>query len=596
MRNTPITKIYISDFETRAGENAEREAKTWVWAWGICGIENIELVEIGSNIRLWFDYIKTLGNGICYFHNLKFDGFFILSLLYELGYTPVKKRSDVKKGDNKYFSCLVSDRRAFYSITVSTGKDTCMEFRDSYKKLPFSVEGIAKSFKTKYKKLDLNYTLERPEDYVIPKDEEEYLKCDVRVIAEVIKRLHDSGFTKLTIGSDALNTFIDMMGGKKKFRAIFPVFDEELHQFCKEAYRGGWSYVNPLFKGYTLNCNGYTFDVNSLYPSMLHSNVYTLANGKHYKNKYPYGMPIKFEGKPKADKNYPLKIIHFTAEFVLKPGYLPFIQLRNDLDFKKNVHVMDSRGPKEMWLCDVDFELFRKHYEVLGIQYHDGYKFKARSGFFDKYVDRFFEQKINSEGAEKEEAKLHLNNIYGKFAQAIKGFEMIPTYENGVVKFVFGEEETREPVYMPVAVYCTAYARRFTITACQENYDIFAYSDTDSGHFIEYPKNINVHPFNLSCWKEECNWTSARFIRQKCYMEFTPEIEHRYSNELTSNWDIKCAGMTKDSKAEYLRQVNMGVKDVDDFNIGLEIFGKQLKAKVVKGGVVLYPKDFKMRA
>ena len=137
-----------------------------------------------------------------------------------------------------------------------------------------------------------------------------------------------------------------------------------------------------------------------------------------------------------------------------------------------------------------------------------------------------------------------------------------------LVMMGLGEEEKREPIYIPVGVFITAWARYKTITSAQSVYDRFVYADTDSLHLIgdEIPKELEVSDTELGKWKVESRFTRARFLRQKTYIE---EID----NELK----ITCAGMPE-SCYQYVNW--------DNFRTGAEYPGK-LKISHVAGGIVL---------
>ena len=99
--------------------------------------------------------------------------------------------------------------------------------------------------------------------------------------------------------------------------------------------------------------------------------------------------------------------------------------------------------------------------------------------------------------------------------------------------------EKREPVYIPVAAFVTAYGRDKTIRTSQairdyteKKYgkDLYYYSDTDSIHSgltqedIEELKDVlDIDDYRLGAWAIEVpEFTRAIYIRQKCYIE---EIE-----------------------------------------------------------------------
>ena len=589
MKDIPIENIYIADFETRAGDRAIQDNQTWVWAWAITKMADFENPVTGSTMERCFrwleDTVYYTGNIIVYYHNLKFDGNFIISWLLMHGFKHTTERY-VRKNE---FKTLISDEGTFYSITVGIMNKGQIEFRDSYKKLPFTVEKIAKDFNTKYKKLDIDYVEDREEGYIMTEEEKEYVKNDVRIVAEALKHLYDAGDTGMTIGSDSLNYYINMLGGKDKFRKPFPILSSDEDAFVRKSYKGAWCYVkNPGI--HCTNGKGLTFDVNSLYPSMMHS-----VSG----NMFPYGKGTYFEGKYEFDPVQPLYVAHFEAAFELKEGYLPTVQLKGNFNFRENEYVVDSEGMQELYMTCVDLEVFFEHYDIYSIKWIDGYKYCAGKGFFDKYIDHFMEQKKKEKGAKRAIAKLHLNNLYGKFAAKIEGANKVPSLDDmGVVKYSVTEPEHRKPVYIPVGSFITAYARRFTIKAAQANYNSFQYADTDSIHVFfpdgeaEAIYGVTEDAKELCCWKCESTWDEAVFVRQKTYAEHNVEEDREACEPF---WNLKCAGMDGDSKSVFLDEVVAGTRPITDFKPGLVIEGHKLKPKTVRGGVILVPIKFTLK-
>ena len=582
--------IYIADFETRAGEQAQKDEKTWVWGWTITNIMCEEQVWHGSTIKEFFNFIKKTGNSIIYFHNLKFDGKNILDYLLKNGYNHVRTRKEFKE-DKMNFMTLIDGNGVFYSITIHNGHRNNIEFRDSFKKAPFSVAKLGKDFNTKYKKTTLDYVLDRPEGYKPDPDELEYMKNDVRVVAEVLRSFYLKGYDKMTIGSDALNTYKGMRKASF-FKNHFPQLSALEDKFVRSAYRGGWCYVNPKYERRTLHENGNTYDVNSLYPSMLSSTPYVL-DGKETVNLYPCYNGIYYTGEYEYDPKMPLYVCHIKASFVLRDGFLPTIQLKNNHNYRPNEYITATPDgvTVEMYMTNVDYELFRKHYELFSIEFIDGYKYVGVSGLFDEYINHFMEIKTTTKGAEKAIAKLFLNNLYGKFAQAIETQVKIPylNVEKNKVQYTMSDKEERKPVYVPVGAFCTAYSRRFTITHAQENYEKFCYADTDSIHCVGEAEGLKIHPDNLCCWKHESTWDSARFLRQKTYMEHIVEEDEK---PVDPHWLVKCAGMQQNVKDFFISEIESGVKTPDDFDYGLTYENLKLRPKTVDGGVILCPTPF----
>lgn len=108
-------KKFTADFET----STWKENETWVWAWATCEIGNEENIEIGNNIESFIDFCKKEKNAIFYFHNLKFDGEFLIYWALTHGFKHVEKKEDIK--DNT-FTTLISDMGQFYNITFYYSK------------------------------------------------------------------------------------------------------------------------------------------------------------------------------------------------------------------------------------------------------------------------------------------------------------------------------------------------------------------------------------------------------------------------------------------------------------------------------------------
>ena len=79
---------YTADYETTTDENDCR-----VWAWGVCDIYDTEKITIGTNIKDFIDFCRKSKNSDFYFHNLKFDGEFIMSWLFNNGFSPYHKQT-----------------------------------------------------------------------------------------------------------------------------------------------------------------------------------------------------------------------------------------------------------------------------------------------------------------------------------------------------------------------------------------------------------------------------------------------------------------------------------------------------------------------
>lgn len=565
-------KRFTADFETATWN----PTKTWVWAWSLCDIENPENVDVGNDIETFFERIKKEANPYIYFHNLKFDGEFILYYLMTHDFEYVE--SNEKR--NKTFSTLISDMGLFYQIEVyfEVGKKTKkVTFIDSLKIINQSVESMPKTFKIPENKLEIDYNEPREVGHKLTEEEEAYVKNDVVIVAKALKYLFDMGLTKMTAGSNALSEYKEIMK-LNRFRNLYKPLNYEIDKDIRRAYRGGFTYLNPVYKNKEVK-EGEVLDVNSLYPSVM------------YKEMLPFGEPFFYEGKYVEDKVYPLYIQRLTCSFKIKEGKIPTIQIKHSR-FVDNEYLLDSGiEPVALTLTSVDLKLFLEQYDVWDLHYESGWKFKAMRGLFTEYIDKWIKVKneatISGNKGIRQVAKIMLNSLYGKFATSLDVQEKIPYLENDIVKYKLGEKETKDGVYLPMGAFITAYARDKTIRTSQaiKDYsikkygvDMYCYSDTDSIHTIlpieELKMFCEIDDVKLGAWKHESHFTRAKFIRQKTYLE-----------EINGEIQITCAGLPQ----RCYDQVTW-----DNFKEGLKVDGK-LSFKHVQGGVILVETEFTIK-
>lgn len=556
-----------ADFETTVDPSDAR-----VWAACAVDIDTLDTVFIGNSIESFFNWLSNK-NTVCYFHNLKFDGEFILSYLLNNGFR------FSEKSESKTFNTLITDGGVFYSITVifekKNKKYKKVVFYDSLKKLPFKVATISKAFNLPDEKLVIDYASPRPIGHELTEEEKAYIVNDCRIVAAALQIQFKEGLEKMTNASDALSHFKEGIT-LSHFEKFFPTFPIELDAFIRKAYKGGYVYLIPRHKN-ARGLQGVTFDVNSLYPSVM------------YQKLLPYGYPIYFYGEPETTDDYPLFIVHLKCSFDLKPKHLPTIQLKNNRAYVETEYLTSSNGEiVDLTLTNVDLDLFLDHYNVDDLTYVKGLKFKGRAGFFKEYIDYWGHVKETTTGAKRQLAKLMLNSLYGKFATNPKAYQKQPRLdEDGIVRYeVINEKycrenklpppEVRDPVYTAMGCFITAYAREKTIRSGQSVYDRFIYADTDSLHLtgFDIPENIDVHPTKLGAWKHEGTFTDSKFIRAKTYMETTEE-----------GTKVTCAGMPDNVKAKV---------SYDNFQSGSTFEGK-LMPKRVKGGVVLVETTFTIK-
>lgn len=643
-------KYFVGDFETTVYKG---QVNTEVWASASVELFTEE-VKIFHSIDEQFEYFVGLDeNIVCYYHNLKFDGSFWLSyLLVDKGFAQAYECFNEETLDGRFltqkemrnntFSYSISSMGQWYRMTIKV-HDKIIEFRDSLKLLPFSVAKIGKSFGTKHKKLDMEYKGIRYAGCTITDEEQAYIKNDVLVVKEAIEIMFNEGHKKLTIGSCCLAEYKKSIG-IKYYQRLFPqLYDMEIDgafgsttvgEYIHQSYHGGWCYLarGKEKKTYT---HGTTADVNSLYPSMMSSesgNVYPVGEPTFWKGDYIPEVALQ------ADKYF---FVRFKTRFYIKPNKLPFIQIKNSLNYSATEmletsdvynkqdgryysHYINFNGEVEeaivtITMTQTDFTLFKEHYELVDFEILDGCYFKANIGIFDAYIDKYKYKKLTSDGALRELAKLFLNNLYGKMASSpASNFKVAYVKDDKTIGFMTVLASDKEAGFIAVGSAITSYARNFTIRAAQLNYHGanehgFIYADTDSIHCDLKPDEIigiKVHDKNFCCWKLESCWDVGFFVRQKTYVE---HVTHENLKEIdTPYYNLKCAGMPERCKQLFLKSVEGFTQEevqdytpeekeflaekrtIEDFNVGLKVPGKLLP-KRIRGGVLLVDTMYEMR-
>lgn len=568
---------FCADFETTTDKKDCR-----VWAYALIDIDNQDNFIYGNNLNDFIEWCRKNPSTI-YFHNLKFDGEFIIHWLFMHGYNWCSSRKELKQ---QSFTTLISDKGQFYSLEICHGfkgmKMVSTKLIDSLKIIPFSVEDIAEGWGLPLSKLTINYDEYRSKDHQLTKDEIDYIHNDVAIIASALKTIFDSGLNEITQGSNALHDFKNIFT-KKRFEKDFPIleYDNEIRQ----SYKGAFTYCNKKYRGKDIG-PGIVFDVNSLYPSVLYNEL------------MPYGHGVAFEGEYTPDPLYPLYVQMIKCQFELKDGYLPTIQIKGSYMFNPVEYLEDSDG-EQVTLCltNVDLKLLFEHYDVFDYEYCGGWKFRGVKGLFKDYIDKWIKEKIDADKAKNKSkrslAKLMLNALYGKFALNPHVQSKMPYMTpDGIIKYRLLEPEVRDPIYIPVGTFTTAYARNKTIRAAQSVYDRFIYADTDSLHLegTDIPANLNIDPYRLGAWKLEKTFTRARFIRSKCYIE-----------EVDGKIEVTVAGMPE--RCYMIKEIDKNGKIIktnkevtwENFKLGA-VYKNKLKFEHVPGGIVLTPIDFTLRA
>ena len=578
---------FACDFETTTRLDDCR-----VWAYAICEIGDADNFTYGNDLDAFMEWCgNPKENYLCLFHNLKFDGDFILSWLLKNGFEFI---ADKKNRRDKTFTTLITDMGQFYAIEVyfkvKGHKVNKVTFHDSLKLLNFSVEEIAKSFDLPISKLELDYDAFREKGHELTPHEIDYIRNDVKIMALALDILYKKNMTKMTISSNALDSYKKM---QPNFKMYFPVLPIDVDADIRRSYKGGFTYLSPKYKEKTTGA-GLVLDVNSMYPAMM------------TQKELPYGLPEPFDGKYQPDSSYPLYVQKFSCTFKIKKNKIPSIQLKSCPSFMPNEYIESTKDEiVTMTLTNPDLELFFEQYDVDIIAWQGGWKFKKTRGLFTDYINHWTEEKIKAkkEGNRPQYllSKLYLNSLYGRLALNPIGRQKMPVIRNGELHFEMLPTEERKPIYIPAATFITSYARRYIIETSQfirdwsmknKGYDAYCYSDTDSIHCLLTKDDLNViskyikiDPFELGAWDCEKLYDRGRYLRQKCYIE-----------ETDGKIEATVAGMPK--KLSHLitfENFNVGfsTEAFTDEEIGPK--GRKLKYVHTEGGVVLMPTEFSIK-
>ena len=530
-------------------ETSHAEGRCYVWLW--CGVEvDGEGRSTGGDIDSMIESLSNLEPQTrVLYHNLKFDGSYIINWLLMHRYIHTMSRS-LQKGE---FRALINEDRILYEIKVRFRNGRLITIWDSYKILPNSVSDLAKALGLEEGKLSIDHTVVRKPGSAT-EEEIKYCFRDCEIVSKGIKMAREDGLIKMTIGSSSMNKYKRLIGGESTFRALFPVLEYDVDSYLRKAYRGGFVWVHPDRKNSEVG-KGIVLDYNSMFPWAMRYNP------------MPYGQPEYCTGRPKGGMWVArLHIGHAK----LKPRHIPCIQIKhsrwNDTEYLEEVE------DAQIFLTNIDWDLITEQYELWDVSWYDYYQFYTAVGMFDEYIDMLYKIKCEAIGAIRYLTKIELNSFYGKFGTNPVQVSLEPCQGDGGLSFRKCQERITEGVYCPVAIYTTAYARQRIIKEGQRQYDRLNYIDTDSLHLIGTGTDgLDIDAKRLGALKLESTFVRAKYLRPKCYVE--DDGEHLI---------VKCAGMPENVKESIT---------FDQFRPGASFPGKLMR-KEMPGGAALIETTF----
>lgn len=548
-KTTQKTHMYVADFETcdsdELSENTLEDGplyKQRVWLSGFKNLETLK-TEWFNNLDDFMSAILARGdnqNKEYGFHNLKFDGSYIVPWLLNNGYDSV-----ITKPKSKEFSVLVTDRNDWYSMTIQVTKRRKVTLWDTAKLFPSKLEYLPQLYFTPTQKVQEPssfYEEVRPVGHVPTQRELSYFENDLQVLAETLNAHIDMvglRFKKTQAGQ----AFYDFEQSFKAWKLRFPALPNELDEAIRPAYWGGIAHV-PSYHAGKDYYNVRVMDINSSYP---HKAAY---------NKLPYGECV-MEWEDKHPDMSKFWVADVVLEFKLKDYKLPCIPKRSITEGltpdteDPDKWLSDSHGLVRMTLNSIDYVTIHESYDVTIKKWVKVYHWKQRvhpeiTNFIEHNNTIKVENKAQASEmedcpekdtllAKAQRAKITNNAFYGKFGEEIVKESKTPYLDDdtgGVIWEVDNRQELSDgrKKYLPVAIAITAYGRQQLVRLANHLEKEFLYCDTDSAHFLKdggvekvnkavEAGEVHLHPRELGAWDIEGDYERGRYLRAKCYME-----------------------------------------------------------------------------
>lgn len=319
-----------------------------------------------------------------------------------------------------------------------------------------------------------------------------------------------------TIASMAMADYID--GDYAGFKRHFPPLDRDDYHRMRPAYYGAIVTSKP---GEYRDCR--SWDVNSLYPSIMRDNP------------MPVGSPIWYDGEYHHDADYPLHIDVIAFDAKLRPGRTATLTNILPVWGYEGERLDSTLGVITMPVTDVDWETLTENYDVHVWERIGGWKFRKSHGLYYTYVDKWFHVKQTATGERKQMAKLLLNSLVGKFGASLYRpmLHPKPSVDGGVDFTVDKPESSNSLAWLPTAAYVNAYGRQTLSRAMNANADRVLYADTDGMILagLDAPAGIETDDRKLGAWKNDHTYEKLRILgnRKYCGVETSGDTVMRLS-------------------------------------------------------------------
>jgi hypothetical protein len=548
----------VADFETTSKAQYLLEDRTRVYLYGIKKLSGGS-IKMGISIEDFFNDLLTYNDHLTiYFHNLSFDGEFILWYLAENNF-----EYDEETIKPNSFHNITTDLGIHYLIKCKLSNDKQVRFTCSYRMMPTSIESLGELVNVK--KLSDTHDYTELKNYTalddIPDEEINYLTNDLEILRLAIIKLKQLGLTQITASSSAYRNWQKTNFLLHKHRLIKPDNDE-VNEMIGLSYKGGITKLNKRYFNKTLT-DVISYDVNSMYPAQMLNNT------------MPVDIPIVYDDLESAqkDKTYKKHLVVVYVEYakILK-DYHSFIGFAGGF-LQTSYEYKDEFTDEFLYLWYDEYKLFDMYY------FHHSHivkvvSFKESKNVFKKYIEHWKQVKETSDGVERYISKLMLNSLYGKFGQRdFRISKMLLGIEDD--HLIYKDIEKIAPYhYRAIASYITSMARTTLIRAIQENADAFVYCDTDSIYLYQSEaKNIPIDEHKFGYWKFENRCQKFKALKSKCYIKTIED----------GSLIIRISGLPR---------IDESIINYDTFKPNLKIIGKKKYMKRVKGGIIIDTTDF----
>lgn len=593
-----ISNIWVADFETTtANTKYYQENKDVCVVYGYMKQLYDDNEYEFLNIQDMLDYLIIQGKGaMIYFHNLSFDGDFILKHI-----TKTYKMYNELPRNRKGFTTL-RQQNNIYEITLQTWSKTAnrvikLVFRCSYRILSAGVAALGKDVGL------AKYTGDEQEDFYdvepvskisdLPKEYVEYCKRDVEIVKRSLLQFEESiewlkgewkflkSFKwngKLTASSISLKlqkSYVYDAYGKHITKGFKHTTKE--NDLASNFYFGGFTQFNSDYHDTEIKCKrGVCIDINSAHPFSM-------------TKKLPFGNTYDADEITPEDLGYNGDNVLWFYEIYVENAesrYGGIACLANWVKIN-NSRVLEKHEIKYRYVFNLrdftcyymkeEWELMNKFYEFEGVVIKKKYWMFAKP-FLKEFVDKMYKFKSDfkkdGKGGLSNTFKIILNSGYGIHAKRNdfkeyyvckdkKEYDKLKPF----TRFYFNKKEYMvsntdstihllenqyirivERVELPkannkfIASAITAYSRIYLLEHILKfGVKNVLYADTDSIYVRDYKGELSdyawIDKYELGAWDVECEYTKFLVKGAKVYYakKGNDFVKSKYSG-VNSKW------------------------------------------------------------